>query len=512
MSLSSRSWVSERDNPDAQSLLDLQKLVLGVRRRWRLVGGLTLLGLLAGAVLAVLVPAPPTAVTRLLVIHENDQPSDNGGLIQTDIALLQTTRIAMAALKSLGSKESPAEFLKSYTSTGLTSNVLELSVRGSSDADAVAKAKALADAFIADTVQRVQAAADAESQALINQRDQAQAELTQVDAAISATPEAEDGANATQLESLYSRRAELSSKVTDLTGRAEEAGIGAPRVKAGTRIVDVPRPVDSSPLIAAGTNAGVGLALGLGGGLMLAAIAGVVRDRPVLRRDIAEHLGASVVAQLPSPRRRLGRTRWTADRRRVAATLRRLVGTDRVSLLELGAPAVTAALVLDLAEDLASDATAGHPVVIVEDRPGRVVADDPPGRDRTHTQRRIAIAEHSPDTSDRRVLGIGSVTPGTAWTDLPRLGTRTVLVVRVGHADTEWLHTVARQLADCAIPILGVVVVDPDPRDRTDGTLWDGLHTALRGRARRVRRTNGKPAGTETTVRFTPVTLSTRTD
>jgi capsular polysaccharide biosynthesis protein len=492
---------------DAQPLLDLQKLVLGVRRRWRLVGAFALLGLLAGAVLAVLVPAPPTAVTRLLVIHENDQPSDTGGLINTDIALLQTTRIAAAALKSLHSTESPEEFLKSYSSTGLTSNVLELTVHGTSDVDAVAKAKALAEVFIADTVQRVQAAADAESQALINQRDQAQAELAQVDAAIAATPETEDGSTATQLESLYSRRAELSSKVTDLTGRAEEAGIGAPRVKAGTRIVDAPRPVDRSSLIAVGTNAGVGFALGLGAGLVLAAIAGVVRDRPVLRRDIAEQLGASVVAQLPGPRRRLGRARWAAERRRVAGTLRRLIGTDRVSLLELGAPAVTAALVLDLAEELADE----RPVVVVEDRPGRVVADDPPGRERAE-HLPIAIAEDAPEGSGRRVLGIGSVMPGTAWTDLERLGTRTVLVVRTGHADTAWLHTVARQLSDCAIPILGVVVVDPDPRDRTDGTLWDGLHTALRGRARHERRTNGKLADAEATVRFTPVSLSARTD
>jgi hypothetical protein len=45
---------------------------------------------------------------------------------------------------------------------------------------------------------------------------------------------------------------------------------------------------------------------------------------------------------------------------------------------------------------------------------------------------------------------------------------------------------VARQLADCGIPIVGVVLVDPDPRDRSDGTLWDGLHTALRGRTGRT--------------------------
>jgi hypothetical protein len=77
---------------------------------------------------------------------------------------------------------------------------------------------------------------------------------------------------------------------------------------------------------------------------------------------------------------------------------------------------------------------------------------------------------------------VGSVRPGGAWTDLKRLGGETVLVVRAGRSDASWLHTVARQLADCAIAVIGVVVVNPDPRDRSDGTLWDGRHTALRGR------------------------------
>ena len=90
-----------------------------------------------------------------------------------------------------------------------------------------------------------------------------------------------------------------------------------------------------------------------------------------------------------------------------------------------------------------------------------------------------------------RRLGVGSVAPGTAWTDLRYLGTQTVLVVRAGHGSAAWLHTVARQLADQRIPVIGVVLIDPDPRDRTDGTLWDGLHTALRGRAERLPRQNG---------------------
>ena len=90
-----------------------------------------------------------------------------------------------------------------------------------------------------------------------------------------------------------------------------------------------------------------------------------------------------------------------------------------------------------------------------------------------------------------RRLGVGSVAPGTAWTDLQYLGTQTVLVVRAGHGSAAWLHTVARQLADQRIPVIGVVLIDPDPRDRTDGTLWDGLHTALRGRNERPARQNG---------------------
>jgi hypothetical protein len=94
-------------------------------------------------------------------------------------------------------------------------------------------------------------------------------------------------------------------------------------------------------------------------------------------------------------------------------------------------------------------------------------------------------------TPQERRIGVGSVAPGTAWTDLQYLGTQTALVVRAGHGSAAWLHTVARQLADQHIPVIGVVLIDPDPRDRTDGTLWDGLHTALRGRSEWSARQNG---------------------
>lgn len=497
----------------AQPLLDLHRLLIAIRRKRRFWLSAALLGLIAGAVLAVLMPTPPTAVARLIVLHEDDQPTDGGTLIRTDVAVLQTTRIADAALKALNIDERPEVFLKTYEGVGVTNNVLELTVVGSNNADAVARAKALAEAFIADHGRRMRQAADATAQALLNQRDRIQTELDQVDTSIAqaATAPRADRPSPAQLESLYARRADLAFKVSDFASRANEASIGTPHLAAGTQIIDGPRAVKVSPLMIGITYAGIGFALGLAAGLAFAAVASVVRDRPVLRREISAELGASVIAQLPAPHRgpaRLWRrSRNVTERQRVAATLTRAAraNSTSVSVLELGCPRTATALAVDIAEALADTG----PVVIVDDLPHRRAR-----RLAAQSRREIRIldgGEDAPESTGPRVhhIGLGSVTPGTAWTDLERLGVETVLVVRAGHAGTAWLHTVARQLADCRIPIVGVVLVGPDRRDRTDGTLWDGLHTALRGRAGRVAVAgNGVHNGDLPTKEFTPVSLS----
>ncbi|HEY0450373.1 Wzz/FepE/Etk N-terminal domain-containing protein [Actinophytocola sp.] len=514
----------------AEPLLDITRIMVAVRRKRRVWLSFGLLGLIAGGLVAVFLPPAPTAVTQLMVVHENDQPSDSGTLMRTDVAVLHTTRIAGEALKKLGVHESAENFLKSYEGTGLTNNMMEIQVKGTSTQDAVKRAQALADAFIDDHVRRTQDAAAADAKALITQRGRTQDELNKVNAAINtaaakiaAALEDKDGdgvpdgppnggVSATETESLYARRAELTSKITDLTNRAEQAGIGAPRVKAGTQIVDAPRPVKSSLLMTGATNAAIGFGLALAAGITTAMVTGVVRDRPVMRADVATNLGASVVAQLPVPHRGLARlwrgSKVVQERRRVAATLVRLVraGTGSVSVLELGSRRMAAALTLDVASELAND----REVVIVEDPAGRVVADDLPGRrleeviGRADRPIRIIGADDtSPVVAGEARVGIGSVAPGTAWTDLTHLGGETLLVVRTGFANTAWLHTVARQLADARIPIIGVVLVDPDPRDRSDGTLWDGLHTALRGRAGHVPAVNGSQVTNGTSVNGT---------
>ncbi|PXY37853.1 Wzz/FepE/Etk N-terminal domain-containing protein [Prauserella flavalba] len=469
-----------------QPLLDLQRLGMTIRRRRRFWLSLGLLGLVLGGALAVLMPSPPSAATRVLVIHQADTPTDSGTLVATDVALLQTTRVAEQALRRLGANESPEDFLKTYRGTPVTNNIMEISVEATSQGEAMRRAQALADTFIADYRQRIRTAADAAAQALVDQRDRAQGELSSVNGTITELTVSGDQNDAAHLQTLYARRAELESQIAQLNEEAEQARIGEPGVIAGTQIVDAPRPVPDSLVTAVAMNAFIGLALGLAAGLGLTAVLSVVRERPVLRREVAEDLGASVIAELPLPHRGppalWRRSRTVKDRKRVAVTLARLVREDSepVSVLELGCAETAAALALDVAEELAIDGK----VVLIDDLPGAQL-----GRLAGTTERPIRIVEASslplPVWPEELHVGVGSVSPGTAWTDLARLGTETVLVVRAGHATSLWLHTVARQLADARIPIIGVVLVGPDPNDRSDGTLWNGLHTALRGRAGR---------------------------
>ncbi|MEF9906979.1 Wzz/FepE/Etk N-terminal domain-containing protein [Streptomyces sp. P9-A2] len=524
------------ESPASAPLLDLQALVVAVRRRRRLWCSMALLGLLLGAAVAVLLPPPPTAVTKVLVAHQQDQPNDPGTLIRTDAALLHTTRIAGAALRSLESPEKPEDFMEDYEGLGLTNNLLRITVTGDSDAEAVARAEALADAFVADHVRRIREAADAEAKTLLEQRDRMREELAEVNEAIGDGSSPQSGPqDSASMESLFARRAELTSRFTDFGQRAAEARIGTPQLVAGTQIVDAPRVVRHSLTGTAATDAAIGLALGLALGLAVAAVASVVADRPVLRRDIAANLGASVIAELPRRPARLWRRRRTrAARTRLTTSLARTVrgSTEPVSLLELGCARGASVIALDLARELAEQ----EPVVVVDGLPGpqlsgrRPKPGDPPvvGGEQTPAvpddlpgpqlrgrhpkpgepavgggeqsapavggeQSAVAVGgEHAAAVAPgERRLGVGSVAPGTAWTDLRCLGTRTVLVVRAGHGSAAWLHTVARQLAEQRITVIGVVLIDPDPRDRTDGTLWDGPHTAPRGHSEPSARRNG---------------------
>jgi hypothetical protein len=146
-------------------------------------------------------------------------------------------------------------------------------------------------------------------------------------------------------------------------------------------------------------------------------------------------------------------------------------------LVEVGAADVAAGLATGIATELAAD---GVEVLVVDDLPGdrsRVEAVEGSGV-------RVVDGAEFARTEERdaatTVVGLTSAAPGTTWSGPLFAGASAFVVVRAGGADTAWLHTVARRLDDAGVECLGVVLVDPDRRDRSDGTLWDGSHATLR--------------------------------
>lgn len=465
----------------AQPLLDLERLIAGIRWRRRSWMSLALLGFFAGVLLATLSPPPPTAVARLLVVRADATASAQSSLMETDIALCQTSQVAAAALKQINVTANPVGFLSAYSCEDVTPNILQITVAGSSGSDAARRAQALADAFIADHLRRTQEAVDAQVKPLLDRRARLESTLAVVNKTISSTT------IPAQLDALNDVRTGLSSQVQDLEERAENARVGAPAVISGTQLLDPPRVVALGGLTRVVTRAAVGLVLGLGVGLALAAVRCVIGDRPVLRRDIAAELGVSIIAQLPrppaGPRRLWRRSRSLRERQRVAATLAHIVrsAATSISLLEIGCPGTAGQLALDIAEQVGSE----RPVVLVADLSGGGLrqAGQEPGRvARIVDVTDLPLDQPYPARRSELYLGVGSVGPGTSWVDLRRLGTETLLVVRAGYATTLALHTIARQLAHSEIAAIGVVLVHPDPQDRSDGTLWEGLHTVLRDR------------------------------
>lgn len=456
-------------------LIDLSGLVAGVRWRRRLWGTLALIGLLLGLAAGTVLPTRSTASADLFVVHENEDSGDGQALMKTDLALLQTTTIAEEALGKLQNGMTPEKFLSTYSGGIVANNILNITARGSNDAEALARVQAVADAFIAVHVKQSTDAAKANADAYAEQRANVQKDLDDLNARVAAATSGAD------LQSLYDRRGSLSSQIASLTAQVEAASIGSPPVAAGTKILNAPHIASHGFLTGLVIYGGVGFGAGLALGLIFAAVVAVVRDRPILRRDLVAHLGASVVAQIPAPRRFIGKKSAAKERARVTATLARLVNAkpEPVSVLELGSTRAAAELVGALATELATDG----PVVVVDDLPGDEMTAALGGGGDVELVAGVDFPQaYTPSDPAPRQLAIATLAPGTAWTDLHRLGAEALVVVRAGRVEATWLHTVARQLADAGIAVIGLVVVHPDPRDKSDGTIWDAVYTAIRGR------------------------------
>ena len=186
------SGTPEQENAP-EALIDLSGLVAGLRRRQRLWLSLACVGTLLGATAAVLAPSPVTATARIYVVHEDGSSGNDDSVMDTDLAVLETTTVAAEAVKRLGVATPPDEFVGMYSGEVIAAGVLGVTARGDDAQQAVERVQAVADAFIAVHISQSEALAQAEVKALTDRRDEMQGELDRINAQINrpnVTPDA----------------------------------------------------------------------------------------------------------------------------------------------------------------------------------------------------------------------------------------------------------------------------------------------------------------------------------
>jgi hypothetical protein len=414
-----------------EPLIELDRLVVAVRLRRRA----CLIGALSGVALGLAVPhvlgGPAATASVLLSRGDVTGPLyayvDKAALLQaagaaaqprmmpsTGMALCSSGSVAGPAAATLGI--SPTAMLASYSCSDAAPDVIRITVRGRSPERARQAAAAITDSFL--TAYRAQGRASAEVQSadLLAQRGRLEANLAEVTRSLAGST------FPAQIDSLTGLQKDLLTRIDDLTARASDLQTVATTASAGSRVVDPPISVRRPPKLLFPAAGGV---LGLGLGVVWAALGAVVRDRPLRRREISEALGEPIALDIVRTRRGFRRPH---DVGAATALLARLIRTSgSVLVLESGCP--------KLARQLTA---AAAPL---------------PG----------------PDSPTPPAVVVGPLRPTGTWA-AGRTGEQVaLLLIAAGHESAAALRVGTDDLRTAGIPIAAVFLVDPDPYDRTDG-------------------------------------------
>ncbi len=311
--------VEETTGAPRPFLVTGRSIVDAVLRSWGAWVTAGLVGALLGAVTVLALPNPSDATTTLLMVHPD---TTDESAMTTDVSLLQTRSVATRAVAELGVDQSPESFLSAVTVTPVNTQILELTVEAPDDAEAVARATALIDAFLEFRAQQLRSISDGlvtGYQKRIEDLQGQVADLTREYDALSADPNADDA----RASDILTARATLSSQITTMQRSIEDAQLKTESAITATHVIDEPATsphgVRRQMLLAAGSGAVLGVGLVIAFILFRTLTSDVVR----VRREVSAALGVPVrVGVGPVPSQRFLPRTLAAARAQIATLLR----------------------------------------------------------------------------------------------------------------------------------------------------------------------------------------------
>jgi capsular polysaccharide biosynthesis protein len=470
-------------------------------------------GLVIGLGLFVAHPPPFKASTSVVLVPNPDElPTD---AILTDVALAQSHTVAERAMHQLGVQEPASSFVAAYTVTAVTDRVLLITVGAPSSSEAVARAGALATAFLQFRAQQAQSQEQHVLASLQQQVTQAKQHIKSVKNDIARLPaQPASAAQRARLASLQAQLGQANSELPSLqqavTSNQVGARLSATQMVQGSQVLDRAAPIPHSrfkrPALFAVGGLLAGLVLGMGSVVVWA----LVSDRLRRRDDVAHALGAPVWLSVGAT----GLRGWRARRKGLAAAegrdLRRIVahlrgevpaGHGRAAALavvavdEADLPAVClAALAVACAQEgrqvVLADLCAGAPagrllgvkdpgvrtvkvkgtqlVVAVPGRDSVAPAGPLPARPAVGWQRpsrELAAACSSADL----LVTLARLDPAVGGEHLASWATDAVVVVTAGRSSWTRIHAVGEMIRLAGVRLASAVLVGADKTDESLG-------------------------------------------
>jgi hypothetical protein len=287
-------------------------------RTWRVWVGAAIIGGLLGLAALLVVPHRGSASTTLLMVHPD--PTDIDAMT-TDLSLLQTRAVASRVLADLDLEQSPESLLSSVTPTAVNNQVLQITMTGADDADAVARASSLVDNFLTFRAAQLTSISDGLIKGYRSRVDDLQAEvdrLTEEYDALASQPTV-DQVRATDI---LTARANLGSQISTLQRSIEDTSLQTEAAISATHVIDPPEAKPAAGrrqlVLYSGSGAILGGAVAVGTILFV----NLTSDRLRRRRDVALALGVPVRVGVGAiPTGRLGRLE-AATKARIASLFR----------------------------------------------------------------------------------------------------------------------------------------------------------------------------------------------
>ena len=362
--------------------IGLPALLATVRRKkrvWLITG---LIGLLLGASLHLLLPRTYTAQTDLyLSIASGSNAVD---VMANNISLLQTEVVAEKAVADGHLRMTPHSLLSHYGGVALSDNIMSIKFSGSSPADAVAGAKAVAQAFLDVQANELGLQTNALVRGLQSQITSLNSEITNLSSQINnlsgATPGTE---SSNQLSDLINQRSEAESQLSGLQTEVQQAEVTERTTDHTNSVLDPAAAVPVSKIKVFVVDGLSGLVAGLAIGIAAVILTSLLAERPLDRSTVAAVLGAPVELSLESYRgpRFLRRGRLSQQLMAPSPTSqmieRRLRGhlesapASALAVVTVGNPEPAALAVGALAFALSSE---GHRVIVVDTAEKRPLA------------------------------------------------------------------------------------------------------------------------------------------